>query len=140
MTSKNEMPGAFEQRAREVFDASVDGLDARTLSKLNQARQAAMAELERSRRSPWLSWAPAGALAAAALVAVLLWRGSGTPEAPPVQQAQVQQAQVQQAPAKVPSVDAAEILAAGDDLDLVSEDLEFYEFVAYATDDSNGVG
>jgi hypothetical protein len=136
MTNENEQSGAFEQRAREVFDVSIDGLDARTRSKLNQARHAATAELERSRRSPWLSWAPAGALAAAALVAVMLWRGPGTVEAPPVQQARVQQA-----PATDASGDAAEILAAGDDLDLVSEDLEFYEFVAYATDDSgNGVG
>jgi hypothetical protein len=136
MTNENEQSGAFEQRAREVFDASVDGLDARTRSKLNKARQAATAELERSRRSPWLAWAPAGALAVAALVAVLLWRGPGTSDAP-----QVQQAQVKQAPATDASGDAAEILAAGDDLDLVAEDLEFYEFVAYATDDSgNGVG
>ena len=136
MTNPNEQEQAsgFERRAREVFDASVDGLDARTRSRLNQARQKATAELERSRRSPWLSWAPAGALAAAALVAVLLWRAPGSPDAP------VQQAQVQ-APPATEAGDPAEILAAGDDLDLVSEDLEFYEFVAYATDDSgNGVG
>ncbi len=135
MTNETERT-EFEQRARELFDASVEGLDARTRSRLNQARQAATAEIERSRRSPWLAWAPAGALAAAALVAVLLWRAPGTNDAP-----SVQQAQVQQMPATDASGDPAEILAAGDDLDLVSEDLEFYEFVAYATDDSgNGVG
>jgi NADH:ubiquinone oxidoreductase subunit 5 (subunit L)/multisubunit Na+/H+ antiporter MnhA subunit len=126
----------FEQRAREVFDASVDGLDARTRSRLNQARQAATTEIERSHRAPWRMWAPAGALAAAALVAVLLWRAPGTNDAPPAQQAQVQPALGTDA-----SGDAAEILAAGDDLDLASEDLDFYEYVAVATDDSgNGVG
>jgi hypothetical protein len=135
MKIENEPSGAFEQRAREVFDASVDGLDARTRSKLNQARQAATAELERSRRPSWLAWAPAGGLAAAALVALLLWRAPGTPDA------QVQQVQAQEAPAPGDNGDAVEILAAGEDLDLVSEDLEFYEFVAYATVESgNGVG
>jgi hypothetical protein len=123
MTNEIET-GTFEQRAREVFDASVDGIDAATRSRLNHARQAATAELERSRRSPWLTWAPAGALAAAALVAVLLWRAPGTGDVP------AQQAQATPDPA-----DAAEILAAGDDLDLATEDLDFYEFVSVATSD-----
>jgi hypothetical protein len=122
--------GTFERRAREVFDASVDGLDAATRSRLNQARQTATAELERSRRSPWLTWAPAGALAAAALVAVLLWRAPGSDDVP-----------AQQAQATADPADAAEILAAGDDLDLATEDLDFYEFVAAAADEpGKGVG
>jgi hypothetical protein len=135
MKNQDDREQAFEHRAREVFDASVEGIDAGTRSRLNQARQKATAEIERSRRSPWLSWAPAGALAAAALVAVALWRAPVAPDAP------VQQAQVQSTPAVDENGDAAEMLAAGDDLDLVSEDLEFYEFVADAADDSgNGVG
>jgi hypothetical protein len=135
MTNQDDREQVFERRAREVFDASVEGIDAGTRSRLNQARQKATAEIERSRRSPWLSWAPAGALAAAALVAVALWRAPVAPDAP------VQQAQVQPTPAVDENGDAAEMLAAGDDLDLVSEDLEFYEFVADAADDSgNGVG
>jgi len=138
MTNDNELDTPFEGRAREVFDASVDGLDARTRSRLNQARQKATAELARSRRSPWLVWAPAGAMAAAALLAVVLWRAPGGPVAT------VQQAQVTQPAPKAATDDAddaAEVLAAGDDLDLVSEDLEFYDFVAYSTDGhGNGVG
>lgn len=134
MTTETERT-EFEQRARELFDASVDGLDARTRSRLNQARQAATEEIERAHRSPWRTWAPAGALAAAALVAVLLWRAPDTTESP------AQQAQVQPSTATDASGDAAEILAAGDDLDLAAEDLDFYEYVAVATDDSgNGVG
>lgn len=126
----------LEQRARELFDASVDGLDARTRSRLNQARQAATEEIEHSHRSPWRMWAPAGALAAAALVAVLLWRAPGMNDTAPEQQAQVQPALAPDA-----SGDAAEILAAGDDLDLATEDLDFYEYVAVSTDDpGNGVG
>jgi ferric-dicitrate binding protein FerR (iron transport regulator) len=130
MTNQNDQEQAFERRAREVFDASVEGLDARTRSRLNQARHAATAEIERSRRSPWRSWAPAGALAAAALMAVMLWRAPVTPDAT------TQQARTAPAAVQDENGDATEVLAAGDDLDLVSEDLEFYEFVAYATDES----
>ncbi len=137
MSDQDPMDRAFESRAREVFDASVEGLDARTRSRLNQARQKATAEIERSRRSPWLVWAPAGAMAAAALLAVVLWRMPGGPAAP------AQQAQVQAPPvlAGDDAVDPGEVLAAGDDLDLLSEDLEFYDFVAYSTGgNGNGVG
>lgn len=130
MTNETERTGHMERRAREVFDASVDGLDAHTRSRLNQARQAATAELERSRLSLWRAWAPAGALAAAALVVVLLWRAPGTGPAP-----------AEQAQAVADPADAVEILAAGDDLDLVTEDLDFYEWVAVeTTEPGNGNG
>jgi hypothetical protein len=129
MTNEIET-GRFEQRAREVFDASVDGLDAAARSRLNQARQAATAELEHSHRSRWRTWVPAGAVAAVALAAVMLWHPPGGGELP-----------AQQAQATADPTDAAEILAAGDDLDLASEDLDFYEFAVVATDEpGRGVG
>jgi hypothetical protein len=112
----------LERRAREVFDVSVDGLGAHERSRLNQARQAATAELERSRAPLWRTWAPAAALAGAALVAVVLWR------APDVGGPAPQQAQAVAQP-----VEPVELVAAGDDLDLVTEDLGFYEFVAQET-------
>jgi hypothetical protein len=130
MTNETERNGHTERRAREVFDASVDGLDAHTRSRLNQARQAATAELVRSRSPLWRTWAPAGALAAAALVAVLLWRApAGDAE------------RGQQAQAVVDPADPVEILAADEDLDLATEDLDFYEWVALqTTEPGNGVG
>lgn len=125
MTRHTESQSVLERNARAAFDASVEGLDASTRSRLNQARQAATAELERRRRVRWMSWAPATALAAVALVAVLVWRtpGPGT---------EVPQAQAQAAAAQ-----AAEVLAADDDLDLASEDLAFYEWVG---DQADGAG
>jgi hypothetical protein len=57
-------------------------------------------------------------------VAVLLWRAPGTGDVP-----------AQQSQAMADPADAAEILAAGDDLDLATEDLGFYEFVSVATAD-----
>lgn len=123
----------FERRARDVFRASVDDLDAATLSRLNRSRQKALAAAQgsRHRRDRWLTWAPAGALAAGLLAAVLLWRGPPDAEvAPPV--AASSPAETQQ--------DSLELLAAGEDLDLATEaDLDFYVWVELATDD-DGVG
>jgi hypothetical protein len=60
-------------QARRLLDESADGLDAATLSRLNRARQAALAP--RSRRSPRLWLLPAGlAGACAMLLAVAIWR------------------------------------------------------------------
>jgi hypothetical protein len=72
---KNE---ALAQKAKTLFDESVEGLDAQTRSRLNQGRQAAMAEL-RPGRSVWVQWAPAAGVAAAAVVAVVLWTGNQSP-------------------------------------------------------------
>lgn len=121
MTNDTRNTTRLEQRAREIFDASVDGIDARTRSRLAAARHAATAHLDRSRVRAWRSWAPAGALAAAVIAAIVLWQA-------PVGDAPVpQQARTAAAP------DALELVAAGDDLELVSEDLDFYEFVEQQT-------
>ena len=61
----------LEQSAKRLFDESVDGLDAATLSRLNRGRQAAI-EAAGSGRSPWVLWAPATGVAAAAVVAVVM--------------------------------------------------------------------
>lgn len=69
----------FEQRTQQVLEAGLDRIDGRTRSRLNQARQRAVEEYAAQRSSPWKRWfapgalLPAGALAAAALVAVTLW-------------------------------------------------------------------
>jgi len=122
-------PTAVERRARAAFEASVAGLDAATLSKLNQSRQRALAAAagERSQSSSrWWAWAPAGALAAAALVAVLLLRAPSGPEATGDSLAV--------AAAGEQALDPLVLLAAGDDLDLATEaDLDFYAWVELET-------
>lgn len=128
-----------ERRAREVFDESVAALDAQTRSRLNRARQAAVASLEprrglaRSSR-PWnwisSSWTPAAVLASVALVAVLLWRMPPDVTAP-----------AQQAGAEPEAIEAVEMLAAGDDLDLAADDPAFYAWLDLdATQPANGTG
>lgn len=71
----------FERQSQAVLDESVARLDGRTRSRLNQARQQALAEAESLASSPWKKWfsvgtlMPAGAVAAAAIVALTLWSG-----------------------------------------------------------------
>lgn len=107
-----------ERRARELFDASVEGLDAETRSRLNRARQKAVAEVERAHHNPWRAWWPAAAAASVALLAVVLWRTPGSDVDPTARTAG-------SAPAEV-----VELLAAGEDLDVASEDPEFYRWLA----------
>jgi hypothetical protein len=107
------------RRAREVFDASVDSLDDETRARLSRARFAAVAATERrARPSPWLRWVPAVAVASTAVVAVLLWRAPDPPTATTAATAEADA-----------SLEAVEVLAAGEDLDLVENDLEFYEWL-----------
>lgn len=61
----------FVQEAKALFDASVDELDAATLSTLNQTRHRALEEAE-APRTRLLRWAPAAGAAAAVLVAVMV--------------------------------------------------------------------
>ncbi len=99
----------FSRQAREAFDASVDKLDGATLSKLNQGRHAALAELDRPVRQ-WTRWVPATGVAAAVAVAVM----------------------VMQSPAPVNDLPTAvtdmEILLGEDSIEML-EDLEFYSWI-----------
>jgi anti-sigma-K factor RskA len=73
----------FEKRTREVLEESTSRLDGRTLSRLTQARHAALAQGREPARPWWRSWMPAGAAAAAAVLAVMVWTGpGGDPTAP----------------------------------------------------------
>ena len=65
----------FADKAKELFDDSVERLDGATLSRLNQGRHKALEELERPRAMHWGRWAPAAGVAAAAVLAVVVMRG-----------------------------------------------------------------
>jgi Protein of unknown function (DUF3619) len=122
----NEQMTDFERKARDVFDASVEALDASTRSRLNQARQAALAADAPARPAAWRAWAPAGAVAAA-LVAAVLWRVPGTGGSPQVE-----------ANGGAP-IEVVEIAAEGEDFELMIEDPEFYSWAADQSG-TNGVG
>jgi hypothetical protein len=118
----------FELKARDTFDASVESLDAEIRSRLNRARQAVVADSAPVRAPAWRSWAPVGAVAVA-LIAAVLWRVPGTGNSPQVQING-------EAPMEI-----VELAAEGEDFELMTEDPEFYSWVAeQAGNGSNGVG
>lgn len=109
-------------RSKALFDDSVERLDAATLSRLNQGRQKALQEIrETGSAGEWARWVPAGGLAAAAVVAVVVWQGA------PVEH---------DAPAAGTATDF-EIMLSEDSLDMF-EDLEFYSWIDTANVEPNG--
>lgn len=117
--SNDERWTETERRARELFDASVDGLDGETRSRLNRARQAALAEAGHARRSPWRVWLPAAAAASVAMLAVVLWRMPGE--------------SLERSAAGTngtPAAEVVELLATSGGIDVASDDPEFYSWLA----------
>jgi hypothetical protein len=109
-------PDPLEERSRGLFESSVERLDARTRSRLNQARQRALEEIKKgSTRRYWLG-IPLGGLAAAALVAVLLIRGGGEVGAPQSENANL-------------LLDDFDIVADADSFEII-QDVEFYSWLA----------
>ena len=104
----------FARRARAVFAASAQRLDAGRVARLAEARRVALAEHGQRRfRVPGF-WLPAGALAAAAALAIAVFMTN------PVQHATLV--------AEASPVEDAELLASNDGLDMYAEDPEFYEW------------
>lgn len=120
----------LERRAREWFTQSVEKLDAPTLSRLNEARHEALAERAQERRAAsgrW--WLAAGALASMAILAITLWATlDRSPDSRVRSGAEL-------------SAEAIELIVAGEDLDLVADELDFYSWLdefALLTDDDLG--
>ncbi len=85
MNTRNEQNSSAQEeplvkRAAEIFDDSVQGLDAQTRSRLNQGRQQAL-EAAASRPVTWNVWLPVGAAAAVAMVTIVMWNGVEQPVA-----------------------------------------------------------
>jgi hypothetical protein len=114
----------FERRSREAFEESVASLDGATRSRLARARELALAEARRGYRPRLSTWVPIGAAAAAAVMAVALWSGGevGSESAEPI----------------LAALDEFDIVAAGDDLDMMDEDPAFYAWAAEELADDLG--
>lgn len=113
---------SLEQRARTLFEGSVENLDMRVRSRLTQARYAALEAAAPAKRS-WLPrkawWTPAAGVTAAAVLGIALFVGSPMP------------------PHAVSSGDAQnledlDIVASadgsGDAMEMLQDDLDFYDY------------
>ncbi|HEX7081258.1 MAG TPA: hypothetical protein VF329_09605 [Gammaproteobacteria bacterium] len=103
----------FERHARQAFERSVDALDVATRSRLRDARLRALEALEP--RAPFAA-VPRWSLAAAATLAAVAigwWLGPlGSPSADPR--------------VDLAALGDLEILSGEEDLEMLTEDLEFY--------------
>jgi hypothetical protein len=123
----NDTNSEFEKRTRELLEDSVHSVDGRIRSRLNQARHAAIAETAK-RPSAWRRFSlmpAAGAVAAAVLVAFVLWphshRGdSGT-----------------ESGGRAAGVEDLDLLVDSDALDLVSDEPDTGQFYEWAVDQSD---
>jgi hypothetical protein len=111
--SQESKPGTpFEERTREVLEQSASRLDGRTLSRLTQARHAALDQLQRPQRHSWRMFVPAGVAAAAALMVVMWVRQPEDRPGNPVEDFEL-----------LTDAEAPDFVEDG-------EDLEFYEWAA----------
>jgi hypothetical protein len=114
----------FAAQAKAHFDDSVQRLDAATQSRLNRGRQQALAEVAAGTRfGRWNQWLPLAGVAAAAVFAVVLWRGN---------------TQVDE-PLAAPAVADFELLLDQDDFEML-QDLEFYSWIEIDDDSGANVG
>lgn len=116
----------LERNARLVLEESVRRIDARTRSRLNQARHGALEAAGRRRRSWWsgLTLMPAaGAAAAALLVAFVLWERQPQVVVPAIVDAQHT------------AIEDVDLLTDNDSIDLMEGwDGSFYEWAAEQSD------
>jgi anti-sigma-K factor RskA len=116
----------FERRARAVLEESLTRVDARTRSRLNRARQAALEAASARRRPLWRGFSAlpiAGAVAAAVLAVALavFMHGSVHP--------------VSKSEGSQPSLEVLDMLADDDSIAFMQDyDHSFYEWAAAQAD------
>jgi type VI protein secretion system component VasF len=122
----------WTSQAKHLLDESVQALDGTTASRLNRARQAALAQRPTRRRAIGF-YVPAGLAAACALLlAVGVWQGRFAPAASSVPTPVA-------AGTDAGALRAADLdlLASGDNLDMM-QDLDFYTWLEAQDQGDNG--
>lgn len=123
---------SFEERTHALFHDSVEGLEFAVRSRLTQARNTAIESASVSRRPGIFGigiWTPVG-MTAAAMLGAFLWMGSPlTPHAVTVADG-------------LSNLDDLEIVAstdegAGDAMDMLQDDIEFYDWAVKAANPSS---
>jgi len=121
---------ALGQRSRELFNEQVANLDARTRSRLNQARQTALDAVRGESHASSVRWlVPAGGVAALVLVGLFSMQFIGSGDEP-----------LPDASMTVASTVAdVEIIASGDELEML-QNVDFYAWLETQPDTLNAEG
>jgi hypothetical protein len=125
----NTPESGLEARSRDLFHDSVDALDMRVRSRLTQARHAALEAA--AARKPWFLrlrvWTPAAGVTAAALLGATLWFG-------------IPHGNLGGMSADQPNLEDLDMVASsdegsGDAMEMMQNDLDFYDFADKAASD-----
>ncbi|HYM35216.1 MAG TPA: hypothetical protein VET48_07435 [Steroidobacteraceae bacterium] len=113
----DRQPDNFEQRAQALLRDSAERIDGRTRSRLTQARHAALDAIRERQKNPLRWFAPVGAIATAAVVAMIVMNPMRHPLVDPT----------------IAAADELEIVTSEDSLEFY-RDVEFYAWLADADD------
>ena len=118
----------LEERSRALFEDSVERGDMRVRSRLTRARHAAV-EAAAKRKGAWVfgapRWTPAAGVTAAALLGAALWFAPQMGNRP--------------MPATDnPAFEDLDIVASSDEMELLQDDPEFYDWANRATSPDPG--
>ena len=131
MIDRDESTSEFERRVRVVLSERLTRIDARTRSRLNQARHAALAAASGSPRSAWSGsrlMPMTGAVAAAVLVA-LVWFN------------QRPQSMLSSSEGSQPTLEVLDLVGDDEALSMMEdEDHSFYEWAVDQADTAPGGG
>jgi len=130
-TDKNsKAESRLNEITKQMLDQSIDEIDAATLSRLRQARHAAINQ--NRERKPVMLFRPAlmSAFSVTALALMLVYLNANQAPSMPPRLANEDSAQ---------QMDDFNLLANGADLDLVN-DLEFYEWLEHQQNEPGGMG
>jgi hypothetical protein len=111
MSEEELVRDAFERRTKQLFDDATAGVDAPTRSQLTRARHRALEQLAPSNARMRWSLVPAGGVAVAAVLALLLFVHPRSPNETALQAS---------------SLGDLELLLGEEDLQMLDEDIEFY--------------
>jgi hypothetical protein len=120
----------FAARAAEVLQAEADAVDAATRSRLNRARQSALAERGKnspSRSGRW-NWMPAGGMALVSVLVAIVWFGGNQPMGPASRAGLNTGVLLNSVVSPTPAASELEVLMVDEDFEML-QDLEFYNWL-----------
>ena len=126
----NNQSDDFVERVGAALNAQADALDGATRSRLNRARQSALAIPGRDHEATgrrW-NWMPAGGMALASVLVMVIWFDGNQSGAPATESGAAGPVLVNPAITVAPSAGDLEVLMVDEELEML-HDLDFYNWL-----------